>query len=159
MRQVIVHDKLVLAPDRLKQALVVAGFAVENVVACRGTDTCVHVWLADSEAKNPTSVVLAYHDPYVLELTTSGDVPADGSSKCTVTIRKQDPHTKQPVSGNEQLRVMPSQMIGVTPHPVSLSGGVAVVQIGPSTMPGMVSIMVEDVGKTMTPGRTTVSFT
>jgi hypothetical protein len=157
--RILKYQKKTLDGEALKRQLLDADFKVLGV-GCRFMSAPeTYVYLDDSESKDPTPIVQAYVDPDVLSVTSSGDAPADGQSKCKVTIQKKDPYTGQDKPGTEKLQIVPSQMIGVTPYPVYLVNGKAVVEIGPSSMPGELSVSVSDVEKKLTPGRIRILFT
>jgi hypothetical protein len=157
MKQVQVNGKLIYDPVSLQAVLVNASFAVTGVTAQMGATPFVIVYMDDSETKDPRPIVLSYTDPPILTAVAGPVVPPDGVSKVSVMIQKKD-RAGQPVPGNEQLQVIPSQMIGISPMPVVLSNGAATMQVGPSTLPGSVMIQIQDVGKIMSPAMVSVSF-
>lgn len=157
MKQVQVNGKLVYDPISLKAVLTNAAFAVVGVTAQQGNTPFVIVYMEDAETKDPRPIVISYVDPPILTAVAGPVVPPDGVSKVSVMIQKKD-RAGQPVPGNEQLQVIPSQMIGISPMPVVLSNGAATMQVGPSTLPGSVMIQIQDVGKIMSPAMVSVSF-
>jgi hypothetical protein len=157
MKQVQVNGKLVFDPVSLQTVLTNAKFSVIGVTSQQGNTPFVIVYLQDSETKDPRPTVLSYQDPPTLVAAAAPAVPPDGVSKVSVVIQKEN-QAGQPVPGDEQLQVLPSQLIGIWPMPVVLKDGKADIKVGPSTLPGSVTLRIQDVAKVMRPAVVTVSF-
>lgn len=94
-----------------------------------------------------------YRPPrYVLRATS--DKPAgpdgvpeaqgDGVGVHTITICKKNYWTGETVSGSEVVRALPDQMVAVNPRMVQLVDGVGRISVGPSAMPGEISLAFRD---------------
>jgi len=151
MKTAVIANKRVYETGRLKAALGAAGFAVVNV-ASRQTPPTTYVYLEDAETKDPAAVVAAYQNPAKLEIVSNkpvgvGGVPeaqANGSDTHVLTIKKVDRDTGQVVAGSEQLQVLPSQLVVVSPSKPTLSAGQATATIGPSAAVGEFVVKVCD---------------
>jgi hypothetical protein len=151
MKTVEVPNKLVYEPGRVKNALVAANFAVDGVVS-RQTPPTVFVYLQDAEMKDPTAIVNAYQNPAKLEVTSNkspgvGGVPeaqANGSDIHTLTIKKINRETGQVMPGSEQVQIIPSQLVAVSPSKPNLNAGQATAAVGPTNMVGEIIVKVCD---------------
>lgn len=165
MKTVTISNKRVYEPGRVKAALEAANFSVDGVVG-RQTPPTVYVYLPDSEAKDPSSTVNAYQNPAKLELSSNkpagvGGVPeaqANGTDTHTLTVKKINRETGQVVSGSEQVQIIPSQLLPVSPSKPNLSSGQATVQVGPSSMVGEVIVKVCDPSNGMVEGSIRLRF-
>lgn len=152
-------SKLVYEPGRVKKALEDGGFAVVNV-ASKATPPTVYVYLEDAETKDPTAIVNAYQNPAKLEVTSNkplgvGGVPeaqANGSDAHTLTIKKVNRETGQVAAGSEQVQIIPSQLVTVSPSKPNLNAGQATATLGPSSMVGELTVKVCDPAGVMVEG-------
>ncbi len=85
------------------------------------------------------------------------ECPGDGISFHTITIRKKD-NKGADIPGAETVRVLPSQLITVTPSQVVLVDGKATVKVGPTQLVGELFIRVVDVAGVLTEGSIRVRF-
>jgi hypothetical protein len=144
-------SKLVYEPERVRLALLAGGFAVVNVSA-KQTPPTVYVSLEDAETKDPATIVNAYQNPAKLEVTSNkspgaGGVPeatANGSDTHTLTIKKINRETGLVAAGSEQVQIIPSQLVVVSPSKPTLSAGQATAVLGPSSMVGELTVKVCD---------------
>lgn len=164
MKTVTVSKK-VYEPGRVKAALEAASFSVDGVVA-RETPPSVFVYLPDAEMKDPAPTVNAYLNPAKLEVTSNkpagvGGVPeaqANGSDTHTLTIKKINRETSQVSPGTEQVQVIPSQLVVVTPSKPNLNAGQITVQVGPTNMVGEIIVKVCDPSNGMIEGSIRLRF-
>lgn len=120
-------------------------------------DVCVGEWKKDWSGPYVEEICRL-----VVESTANPDfdgipfVSADGASVHTLRIRKVDLRGSL-VDGSEDVRLIPSIFVRM-PTLVKLSGGRAEVTVGPSTVPGSLSVSVFDVGKKLSPGTVRIRF-
>jgi hypothetical protein len=120
----------------------------------------------DEAAQDPTAFILAYVDPGVILVASNkalgqDGVPealADGVDKHVLTLTKVLFNTVTPAPGGEQLKVMPTSMVTVTPSQPTLVNGVITAEVGPSLMSGEVTLKVVDVAGKMFGGFLKVRF-
>lgn len=161
-----VAGKKILRPDALEKLLKDNGYDSPVIVAQYGTPPTVHVYLPETETKDPTALVDAYSDPHRLKVTSQSPadfdgvpvVTADGVAKHTLTIRKVDLDGAHILEGEESLLVLASAGVPISRSNPSLVNGEANIEVGPAGNVGDVRIGVLDPTKMLMPGSLLIRF-
>lgn len=107
------------------------------------------------DSGDPTTLVNAWVDPDCIALASDKPVGSDGVPECAsdgsavhvVTIKKVDTSGTDVTSGSEQVKVIPNQLVTVTPSATpSMTSGTVAVNIGPTTLVGEVIVKVVGLG-------------
>jgi hypothetical protein len=155
----------VVDPASCGKALRGANWPTAEVTTRASVPPVTFVTVKDTEP-DPTVFVQSFQSPARIKIVSNKPVgfgeiqeaQADGIDKHTIIIKKIDPITGAVVSGSEQLQVIPSQLVTVSPSKPSLSGGQVSVNIGPTGMVGELMVRVCDPSGKMAEGRINLRF-
>lgn len=134
--------------EKLKAHLEANGFPNALVLSEETTPPRAIVYV---DSGDPTTLVNAWSDPACIDLAsnkpagTDGvpECPSDNSSVHALTIKKVDENGNDITSGSDQVKVIPSSLVTVTPSATpSMTNGQVVVSVGPTSMVGEVLVRV-----------------
>ena len=155
--------KAVARPERLQTHLQANGFP-DAIVVYHPATTVVSVQVTTG---NPTTLVNAWVDPNCIDLASDKAAGPDGVPECVadgtavhvLTIKKVDNDGNDVTTGSEQVKVMPNQLVTVTPSTTpSMTSGTVTVNIGPSTLVGEVIVKVIGLGNDLKEQRIRLRF-